>query len=378
MLVGVVAWTTLTPDDEGPAGAERIADADGDVRLEDDMARPGELDGVALDDLDLGAVTYLRTGGDGELVVLAEAPPRSAYPAYLLRASADGDVSQVGPMQFDEPITAFSVGAGGHFALVYGSRDATGFLGSPAWLMLREGEYFTPLPPVGPGDEVPDDSAVIAAVDVVDADTVMVGSRLGPYIDVTSPDGASERLLGADGDPSARATTEGDLGSIVSLVRLDDGRVVFVAESDDGYRLHVLDGEGVRPLADGGSEANPVAAPDAESYPMDVSTGMFNDPRLRRDRRAMAPLTPGPDGTVVTVGAGEDRVPEISLVDVDTGEVEVLARLDGVDATIEEPVLATVTGNDLVFTAEGSLWRLPDAVPAARSDGESDSGAARP
>ena len=78
----------------------------------------------------------------------------------------------------------------------------------------------------------------------------------------------------------------------------------------------------------------------------------------------MAPLAPGPDGQVITVGAGEDRVPEISLVDIDTGDVTVLARLDGVEATIEEPVVATIVDDDLVFTAEGSLWRLPDVMPA--------------
>ena len=137
-------------------------------------------------------------------------------------------------------------------------------------------------------------------------------------------------------------------------------RVVFLAESDDGYRLYLLDDQSVRPLT---SEVNPVAAPDAASYPMDLETGLSAPSQPRRDRRAMAPLAPGPDGHVITVGAGEDRVPEISLVDVDTGAVEVLARLDGVEATIEEPVVATVVDDDLVFTAEGNLWRLSDATP---------------
>lgn len=49
----------------------------------------------------------------------------------------------------------------------------------------------------------------------------------------------------------------------------------------------------------------------------------------------------------------------IEVVDADT---ELLARLDGVEATIEEPVVATVVDDDLFFTAEGSLWRLDNAL----------------
>lgn len=228
----------------------------------------------------------------------------------------------------------------------------------PAWVPPNEGLYFDGPRPTVRGEPLPRGEVDIGAVEVVDSDTVLLGSRWGPIIDEASADGSSVRLLGPHGDPDARVTTDPVVGAIVSLVRLDDDRVVFVAESDDGYQLHLLDGEAVEPLGREGADRNPVAAPDAQSYPAHHPS----DPLpvgARWDRRAMAPLAPGPDGKVVTVGAGEDRVPEISLVDIDTGDVTVLARLDGVEATIEEPVVATIVDDDLVFTAEGSLWRLP-------------------
>jgi hypothetical protein len=64
---------------------------------------------------------------------------------------------------------------------------------------------------------------------------------------------------------------------------------------------------------------------------------------------------------VITIGLGRGDVPEISLVDVDTGEIDVLARLDRVEPGDEEPVSAVAVGDDLVFTAAGCVWRLEGA-----------------
>jgi hypothetical protein len=55
-------------------------------------------------------------------------------------------------------------------------------------------------------------------------------------------------------------------------------------------------------------------------------------------------------------------VPEINLVEVDTGETELLALLVGVESTIDEPISAALAGDDLIFTAQGSIWRLTDAL----------------
>src|SRR5690606_6934121 len=93
--------------------------------------------------------------------------------------------------------------------------------------------------------------------------------------------------------------------------------------------------------------------------PLDASPA---DDLSRRDRLAMTPLAPGPDGRVLTIGLNDDDVPEINLVDVDTGDTELLATLDGVEPTVDEPVSAALAGHDLVFTAHGSIWRLADAA----------------
>ena len=73
----------------------------------------------------------------------------------------------------------------------------------------------------------------------------------------------------------------------------------------------------------------------------------------------MTPLAPGPDGRVLTVGLNDDDVPEINLVDVDTGGIERLATLDGVEPTIDEPVSAALAGDELVFTAEAASGASP-------------------
>jgi hypothetical protein len=65
---------------------------------------------------------------------------------------------------------------------------------------------------------------------------------------------------------------------------------------------------------------------------------------------------------VLTTGVGRDGDPQIALVDVDTGDVEVLAVLDGVEPAVDEPISAVMVGDDLVFLAEHQLWRLPDVI----------------
>jgi hypothetical protein len=193
----------------------------------------------------------------------------------------------------------------------------------------------------------------------VDMDGAMlVGSASGPSIDALSPDGARRRLLAPADDPGAEVVAPSDLGPIVSLVRLPDQRVVFVSDTTDGFRLSVLDGRRVVPFrGDHGEDpvrstgGAPVTYPDPTDPIVDVG------PRFP----VMAPLAPGPGGRVITIGLGRGDVPEISLVDVDTGEIDVLARLDGVEASDEKPVSAVAVGDDLVFTAAGCVWRLEGA-----------------
>ena len=196
----------------------------------------------------------------------------------------------------------------------------------------------------------------------VDLDgSMLVGSANGPSIDSLSPDGATRRLLAPADDPGAEVVAPGDLGPIVSLVRLPDQRVVFVSDTSDGFRLSVLDGRRVVSfLGDRGE--NPVrftgGAPVTYPDPREPIDQILDDgPRLP----AMQPLALGRGGRVITIGLGRGDVPEISLVDVDTGEIDVLARLDGVEPSDAEPVSAVAVDDDLVFTASGCLWRLEGA-----------------
>jgi hypothetical protein len=296
-----------------------------------------DLDQVVLDDFAMGTTTLVRPGDDGTVNLLVE----SRLETYLIRSTAVGEVDRVGQVFVDARTMAFDVDEDGTYAWLnqtFGG-DLSMFVGEPEWVMADQGSYL----------DVPFEAD---ALHVGDDGSLIVASGDRPRIDVVSADEQPRRLLGPTSDPDARVTTDEPLGPIVALAQLDDGRVAFVADTDDGYRLYRLDDSTVTPVPTKTAASNPVHYPGAR----------HTDDSVRRDRLPMTPLAPGPDGRILTIGLNDDDVPEINLVDVDTGDTERLATLDGVAPTIEEPVSAALAGDDLVFTAQGSIWRLADAI----------------
>ena len=336
VLGGVAVWTAARDDGQRPASAEEVADGDGPRDLGKAWVGQVDLEEVTLDDFAMGTATLVRPGDDGTVNILVE----SQLETYVVRSTAVGDVDRVGMVLVDARTTAFDVDADGTYGWLnrtFGG-ELSLFIGEPEWVMADQGTYL-------------DAPFEADALDVVDDESVIVASGDGPRIDVISADEGARRLLGPADDPDARVTTDESFGRIVALTQLDDGRITFVAGTDDGDRLYLLDDTAVRPVPVDAASSNSVRSPDAP--PAD-------DPS-RRDRLAMTPLAPGPDGRVLTVGLNDDDEPEVNLVDVDNGDAELLAILDRVEPTIDEPVSAAFAGNDLVFTAQGSIWRLADA-----------------
>ena len=336
-VVGGVVWTASSADDLGPAGAERIADTDGAVSLGRASSSRVDLDELALDDLELTTATAVWPGPDRSVTVLVVL---GAHQVYLVEASATGELDRVAPVIIDGGATVFTVSPRGRYswATERGQPAHSMQVSGLDWLDMAGGMSLAADFPVG-------------AIDVIDSDSVVVGSNESPSIDLVTADEPKMRLLGPTGDRDARVTTDEELGPIVGLTRLDDDRIVFVADTPDGLQLHVLDDTTVRAVPRDPGSPNPVRSTDSRS----------TDRNRRAERLAMTPLAPGADGDVLTIGLNDDDVPEINLVDVDTGDTELLATLDGVEPTIDEPVSAALAGDDLVFTAQGSIWRLADA-----------------
>jgi hypothetical protein len=198
----------------------------------------------------------------------------------------------------------------------------------------------------------------VGAVDVDMDGQLLVGGAAGPTIDSLALDGTTHRLLAPASDPGAEVVANKRLGPMVALHRLPDRRVVFVSDTAGAFRLHVIDEGQVRNV-EGDHGRNPVRFTGRPPVFWDGTTGgmLSNGPHLP----AMAPLAPGPNGRIITIGLGREDAPEISLVDVDTGEIDVLARLEGVEPSDAAPVSAVAVGDDLVFTAAGCVWRLEGA-----------------
>ena len=192
----------------------------------------------------------------------------------------------------------------------------------------------------------------VGALDLTEDSTVLAGGLDEGRIARIDTDGTTTHLLGPTGS-GAQVTADQDLGPVISVMPLDDDRVAFVAGTAGDTRLYVLDDTAVRRMPADRQDTSPVAGTDerrvlllAEPYP----------------RAAITPLAPSPDGRVLTTGIGPDGDPRIALVDVDTGDIEVLATLDDVEPTIDDPVSAAIVGDDLIFLAQHQLWRLPDVV----------------
>jgi WD40 repeat protein len=160
-------------------------------------------------------------------------------------------------------------------------------------------------------------------------------------------------------------TAEPGLGPVVAVMAVDDHRVVFVAGTDGDTRLYLLDDSSLRQIPGDDQSASPVAGTDERRVPV------FEEPF---PRPAVTPLAPSPDGRVLTTGSGPDGDPQIALVDVDTGDVEVL---DEVEPTIDDPVSAAIVGNTSSSSPVTNCGASSTSWMPARPDGPGHGGPRR-
>jgi hypothetical protein len=329
------AWLRARRPAIGPAGAELLADSEGRVWA----SRPSEGPVgpyLALDDVRLSGARVVSASDDDFALYT-----QSFISPALLRATVTGDVRAADDFPWRGRRGALDMAPDGRYA----ATDRNEVLEVRAdWR--------------GDPDHYVEAQRAVGAVDVDMDGQVLVGGAAGPTIDSIAVDGTTRRLLAPAADPGAEVTADKGLGPIVALHRLPDQRVVFVSSTAAGFRLHVIDGGRVRVVEDDAGR-NPVRFTGRPPVGWDgTAGGVYAEwPHLP----VMTPLAPGPGGRVITIGLGRGDVPEISLVDVDTGEIVLLARLDGVEASDAQPVSAAAVGDDLVFTAAGCLWRLEGA-----------------
>jgi len=329
------AWLRARRPAVGPAGAELLADSKGRVWAgRQSVERAGS--DVALDDLRLPEARVLGST-DGDFMLYAQA----FISPGVLRATVTGDIRLADDFPWSGTTGALDMAPDGRYAAT--DRHEV-FEVRASWLGLPDHRL--------------DARWAVGAVDVDMDGQVLVGGAAGPTIDSLALDGTTRRLLAPAADPAAEVVADKRLGPIVALQRLPDRRVVFVSSTATGFRLHVIDGGRVRRI-EGEGRRNPVRFTGRPPVGWDGTAG--GGYALWPHLPVMTPLAPGPGGRVITIGLGRHDAPEISLVDVDTGEIVLLARLEGVEPSDAEPVSAAAVGDDLVFTAAGCLWRLEGA-----------------
>ena len=357
MWLTIVAVTTTACGEGDPAtlgGAEQWA-AGGDTKWTAVRDLLGSDEIIRLDDVQLQDAAIVLPAPDGDNVVVVF--DRYADVDHLVTASMnDGAIHEQAWAVFSiHPTqTAADITASGDLVLADDDdlRRANGGEPSEPAEATRDGakigvyhpafapraEYASPFP--------------VGALALADDGSVLAGGLDEGRIARISTDGTTTHLLGPAGS-DARVTADPALGPVIAVMAVDDDRAVFVAGTDGNTRLYVLDDSTLRQIPDDDEGASPVAGTDERRVPV------FEEPF---PRAAITPLAPSPDGRVLTTGIGPDGDPRIALVDVDTGDIEVLAVLDDVEPTIDDPVSAAIVGNDLVFIARHQIWRLPDVV----------------
>jgi len=339
-VVACVATAACGQEDEPVrlAGAERLADPSGSQRLGVDEWEDIEW---PLEDVPMSAASDLAPG-DGRLYVLFDGVGGEEG---IVAVSEAGEVVGSGLVTMtgagSETTGAAAVGARGEMA------DAVGADVYPHTFRWVDDSYTTALHWFTAGFEV-------GAMAFVHRTEMLVGSRSAGEIDVVALDTVTgeigqRQLLGGPDDTEAAVRSDEDLGPIVAIAVLAQGFVAFVTDQDGERRLYMIVGDELQEVAAG--SVNPVAAEavDLDGLP-------------RGDRWPMAPISASPDGRIVAVGEHEGA-PRITLVDPESGGVDVLADLQGVKPTVDERVVAAIVGNDLFFLARGSLWRKEDVLP---------------
>ena len=332
----LVALVWLVPDRSAElAGAELLADSRGRSSLGWEIAHQAESDN-ALDDVSLVGMRVVSARSH-DFTLMAE----DLMGFDFVRATPAGEIV--------DGWSYYPISNHGAFAMALDGRYAATREATVSQMTRLDGGW---------RQEDVEARFLVGSVTVDMDGSMLVGSASGPSIDALSPAGGTRRLMAPADDAGADVVAPDDLGPIVSLIRLPDQRVVFVSDTTDGFRMSVLDEREAMPFL-GDHRENPVRSTGGApvTYPDPTDVIVTVGPRFP----SMAPLASGPGGRVITIGLGTGDVPEISLVDVDSGEIEVLARLKGVEPSDEEPVSAVAVGDDLVFTASGCVWRLEGA-----------------
>jgi hypothetical protein len=309
------------------------------------------VEGAALDELDLYEATALAVDPDGGVWVLVQGEPGTGrtpiahgHRATALRVVGD-HVERGRTIPGGSQVWLLTDEAGGEVAigtLAYGEVAQPGGIGETGGT--------TDLHLLAP-DPAEDRAIRVAREDLVQVGplattaggTLLAGHDDRARIDEIEPDGDVRHLLGFSGfDPDAAVQLDEPLGEIRSLAALPDGRVGFVTRNRGEQALRVLDDDQVRTI---------------DVTPHDRS-------------RDIHTITPGPDGQLLAVAAGPDIHPQIWVIDAGTGRAQVVADLEGVLRHPDGPrgipgalwpVAAAADGEDLVFLADGFLWRRPDA-----------------
>ena len=256
---------------------------------------------VALDDLDLEtAAAVAGDGADGMWILTGNAVLHTRDGRIDQSAALPGTRLATG----SHGMVAVSVGAG---VVVFGEGRCTHALALPDDVKVDD-------------VAITRDGVVLASYSNADFTRGRVAG-FEPYF--PEVEGVRQVLGSSRSDPDAAIQVDGPLGAIGSMAALPDGRVAFVTADDV---LHLLDNGEVRTV---------------QTTPADPS-------------RALRLTGTTPEGRLLAIAWGYETHFQIHLVDVDTGQAEIVADLEGVD---DGAVDATVVGNDLVYLAGGRLWR---------------------
>lgn len=286
------------------AGAELIG---GGGLLRPGTAREGKLAYARLVDVDLDDAIAVAGDGNGGLWILAD--------YYTVLHSKDGQVDLV--RTITRPANGLTVGPSGEPAVSAG--QAVIELGiDPTSDRLID----LSLPP----------DAQVGDLAVTGEGTILIGDTALGRIDAITPDGGIRHVLSvAQDEIDSEVEVDQPLGQIGDVVALPDGHVAFVTWNDSMTHLRVLDGGGVRTI---------------EIAPQDGD-------------RQIGQIFPASASQLLAIFWADGTHPQIALVDVDTGQTDVIADLEG---TEDGAWSATADGNDVVFLANDRLWRLPNML----------------
>jgi hypothetical protein len=339
LVVGatVAALRDRGEDQPSLGGAELIA-GDGD---RPHPVRRRDLADLKFDDSDYRAKD-VRADADGHLLVLTGS--RACFDAQLETAGCSGNVIRYdNDFRLDAWTSAVSPPAG-HLAV------------GPDGAIIQFAGSGTSLWPALEKSDVPEpvEGLPVSAYSgsYTNDGTLVLADRTEPWIVSLAADDTVTNLLTPEGSEPAPLHLDSPK-SRLTVVALPDDRVAFAVNSPDDPehdgQLYLI---ASIVAGDGGAEG------DGAGSPTMTLVETTTDNPIRR-------IFPGPDGTLLALDG-----PSISQVDPDTGDTTSLIDLSELTDELgpadvswppKDEVSATALGDDLIFTADAKIWRLPDA-----------------